>query len=167
MGIMKVQDPNLQLIRKYIPTDRVVPAEVFLKFNYPRCTISHFALTCSLIRNIFRTFRVCQNHPTFYASKLCSCPQVRIIDIAGLVRGASEGAGLGNKFLSHIRQVDALVNTIAFLLINQIHVVRCFHDDNVTHVDGSVDPVRDADIINTELVLADLQTVERSMQKKR
>ncbi|MGL4460939.1 MAG: redox-regulated ATPase YchF, partial [Planctomycetia bacterium] len=79
---------------------------------------------------------------------------VRVVDIAGIVRGASEGAGLGNKFLSHIRTVDAI-----------LHVVRCFIDDDIQHVDGSVDPIRDIDTIDTELMLADLQTVEQSRDK--
>ena len=73
---------------------------------------------------------------------------VRIVDIAGIVRGASSGEGLGNKFLSHIREVDAV-----------LHVVRCFDDPDVTHVDGGVDPIRDIDTIDTELCLADLETV--------
>ncbi|MFA9556257.1 redox-regulated ATPase YchF [Evansella sp. AB-rgal1] len=71
-------------------------------------------------------------------------------DIAGIVEGASKGEGLGNKFLSHIRQVDAIS-----------HVVRCFVDDNITHVSGSVDPIRDIQIINLELILADLESVEK------
>jgi hypothetical protein len=79
---------------------------------------------------------------------------VEIVDIAGLVRGASEGEGLGNKFLANIREVDAIV-----------HVVRCFDDADVTHVEGSVDPERDVDIINTELLLADLHTVEKRLEK--
>jgi GTP-binding protein YchF len=83
---------------------------------------------------------------------------LRLVDIAGIVRGASTGAGLGNKFLSHIREVDAIVQ-----------VVRCFEKapggEDVTHVDGTVDPVRDMDTINAELILADLQTVENSYAK--
>ncbi|MFP4143578.1 MAG: redox-regulated ATPase YchF [Phycisphaeraceae bacterium] len=79
---------------------------------------------------------------------------LRLVDIAGLVRGASEGEGLGNKFLSHIRNVDAIV-----------HVVRCFADENVTHVDGAVDPIRDIETIDTELMLADLATVESALDK--
>ncbi|MCE7790979.1 redox-regulated ATPase YchF [Salipaludibacillus sp. CUR1] len=75
-------------------------------------------------------------------------------DIAGIVEGASKGEGLGNKFLSHIRQVDAIS-----------HVVRCFNDDNVTHVSGSVDPIRDIQVINLELILADLETVEKRIGK--
>jgi hypothetical protein len=79
---------------------------------------------------------------------------VSFVDIAGLVKGASEGEGLGNQFLSNIREVDAIVN-----------VVRCFEDDDVTHVMGSVDPVRDREIINLELVLSDLQVVERRIER--
>ena len=79
---------------------------------------------------------------------------LRLVDIAGLVKGASQGEGLGNKFLSHIRGVDAV-----------LHVVRCFEDPNVTHVDGSVDPIRDIETIDTELMLADLQSVEGSVDK--
>ncbi|WP_071583960.1 redox-regulated ATPase YchF, partial [Bacillus licheniformis] len=71
-------------------------------------------------------------------------------DIAGIVKGASKGEGLGNKFLSHIRQVDAIC-----------HVVRCFADDNITHVSGKVDPISDIETINLELILADLETVEK------
>ncbi|MCE3231754.1 MAG: redox-regulated ATPase YchF [Rickettsiaceae bacterium] len=76
--------------------------------------------------------------------------QLEFVDIAGLVKGASKGEGLGNKFLSHIREVDAIV-----------HVVRCFEDGDITHVEGSVDPLRDAEIIETELILADLESVEK------
>lgn len=79
---------------------------------------------------------------------------LHLLDIAGLVRGASEGEGLGNKFLSHIREVDAI-----------LHVVRCFEDEDITHVDGSVGPVRDIETIDTELLLADLQSVEPSLDK--
>ena len=79
---------------------------------------------------------------------------VEFVDIAGLVKGASKGEGLGNKFLSHIREVDAIVQ-----------VVRCFEDSNVVHVDGSIDPVRDADTINLELVLSDLEAVEKRLEK--
>ena len=81
---------------------------------------------------------------------------VRIVDIAGLVRGASEGQGLGNKFLSHIREVDAI-----------LHVVRCFEDPDVMHVDGKPDPIRDIETIDTELALADLGVVESSLERLR
>ena len=76
--------------------------------------------------------------------------QLEFVDIAGLVRGASQGQGLGNQFLGHIREVDAIA-----------HVLRCFGDDNVVHVEGSVDPVRDAEVVETELMLADLDSLER------
>ena len=79
---------------------------------------------------------------------------VEFVDIAGLVKGASKGEGLGNKFLSNIRTTDAIV-----------HVVRCFEDSNVTHVEGSTDPLRDIDIINLELVMADIEMVERRIDK--
>lgn len=79
---------------------------------------------------------------------------VEIVDIAGLVKGASKGEGLGNKFLANIRETDAI-----------IHVLRCFDDDNITHVDGSVNPVRDKEVIDIELQLKDLETVESRIQK--
>lgn len=89
-----------------------------------------------------------------FKSKKIVPAAMRFVDIAGLVAGASKGEGLGNKFLSHIRQVDAIAQ-----------VVRCFDDPNVTHVSGSVDPIRDIEIINTELCLADLDTVEKRRQR--
>lgn len=79
---------------------------------------------------------------------------MRFVDIAGLVKGASQGEGLGNKFLAHIREVDAIAQ-----------VVRCFEDENVTHVAGKVDPLGDIEVINTELALADLETVERRIER--
>ena len=79
---------------------------------------------------------------------------IEFVDIAGLVKGASRGEGLGNKFLSHIREVDAIV-----------HVVRCFIDDNVTHVEDTVDPVRDINIINLELILSDMEAIEKRLDK--
>lgn len=82
--------------------------------------------------------------------------RVEFVDIAGLVKGASKGEGLGNQFLANIREVDAIV-----------HVVRCFDDENIIHVSGSVDPVRDIDVINLELALADLAQVERRMERTR
>jgi ribosome-binding ATPase len=79
---------------------------------------------------------------------------MEFVDIAGLVKGASKGEGLGNQFLGHIRQVDAIA-----------HIVRCFEDENVVHVDGSVDPLRDVEVIQTELNLADLDTVEKRISR--
>ena len=80
--------------------------------------------------------------------------QMEFVDIAGLVSGASQGEGLGNQFLGHIRQVEAIA-----------HVIRCFEDDNIVHVDGSIDPLRDREVINTELILADLETVRKRFEK--
>jgi GTP-binding protein YchF len=79
--------------------------------------------------------------------------QIEFVDIAGLVRGASKGEGLGNQFLAHIREVDAI-----------IHLLRCFEDDDITHVEGGIDPLRDAEIIETELMLADLESLEKRIQ---
>ncbi len=80
--------------------------------------------------------------------------QITFVDIAGLIRGASKGEGLGNQFLGHIRAVDAVA-----------HVVRCFENDNVIHVDGNVDPIRDVETIDTELILSDLESVQKQFQK--
>jgi len=89
-----------------------------------------------------------------YHPKKATHATIEFLDIAGLVKGASRGEGLGNKFLSHIREVDAIV-----------HVVRCFEDSNVVHVDGSVDPLRDMETINLELIFADMDTVQRRGEK--
>ncbi|MBV8780824.1 MAG: redox-regulated ATPase YchF [Phycisphaerae bacterium] len=106
IGVVSVPDDRLTEIEKFIPTEKIIPA------------------------------------------------QVRIVDIAGIVRGASTGEGLGNKFLSHIREVDAI-----------LHVVRCFAGTDILHVEGTVDPIRDIDTIDTELMLADLETVSASLDK--
>src|SRR5437588_5684435 len=106
VGVVAVPDERLGVIRQFIKTEKILPA------------------------------------------------QVRIVDIAGIVRGASTGEGLGNKFLSHIREVDAI-----------LHVVRCFAGGDVIHVEGTVDPIRDIDTIDTELALADLETVSSSLDK--
>jgi len=81
---------------------------------------------------------------------------IEFVDIAGLVKGASKGEGLGNKFLSHIREVDAIT-----------HVVRCFEDENIIHVDGSIGPVRDIEVINMELILSDMEIIEKRIDKTR
>lgn len=91
-----------------------------------------------------------------YDSKKITPTVLEFVDIAGLVKGASHGEGLGNKFLSHIREVDAIV-----------HVVRCFDDENITHVDGSVDPLRDIETIDLELIFADMETVQKRSAKAR
>ncbi|MBQ7146717.1 MAG: redox-regulated ATPase YchF [Lachnospiraceae bacterium] len=90
----------------------------------------------------------------FYKSKKITPAVIEFVDIAGLVKGASKGEGLGNQFLAAIREVDAI-----------LHVVRCFEDGNVVHVDGSVDPVRDIETIQLELILADLEVLERRIAK--
>lgn len=89
-----------------------------------------------------------------YHSKKVTHAVIEFVDIAGLVKGASKGEGLGNQFLSNIREVDAIV-----------HVVRCFEDDNVVHVDGSVDPLRDIETINLELIFSDIEILERRIAK--
>src|SRR5438034_3950905 len=84
--------------------------------------------------------------------------QLEFVDIAGLVRGASQGQGLGNQFLGYLREIDAIA-----------HILRCFDDDNIVHVEGSVDPIRDAETVETELMLADLDSLERrtlALQKR-
>src|ERR1700710_496305 len=78
--------------------------------------------------------------------------QIEVVDIAGLVRGASKGEGLGNQFLANIREVDAI-----------IHVLRCFEDSDITHVEGSIDPLRDIEVVETELMLSDLDSLERRL----
>ena len=89
-----------------------------------------------------------------YQPKKFTPAVIEFVDIAGLVKGASQGEGLGNKFLSNIRNTDAIV-----------HVVRCFDNANVTHVEGSTDPLRDIDIINLELIMADLEMIDRRLEK--
>ncbi|NLM36677.1 MAG: redox-regulated ATPase YchF, partial [Firmicutes bacterium] len=91
-----------------------------------------------------------------YNPKKVTPATVEFVDIAGLVKGASRGEGLGNKFLAHIREVDAI-----------LHVVRCFAEDNIVHVEGSIDPQRDVEIINLELILADLETLGKRVEKAR
>ena len=89
-----------------------------------------------------------------YNSKKVTHAVIEFVDIAGLVKGASKGEGLGNQFLANVRETDAIV-----------HVVRCFEDTNVVHVDGSVDPLRDIETINLELIFADLEVIERRLAK--
>lgn len=116
--------------------------------NYPFCTIEPNVGVVPVPDA--RLARLAQ----LYSPKKVTPATIEFVDIAGLVRGASRGEGLGNKFLSHIREVDAVV-----------HVVRCFADENVVHVDGSVDPARDRETINLELIFADLETVERRIER--
>ncbi|MGI6193504.1 MAG: redox-regulated ATPase YchF [Christensenellales bacterium] len=116
--------------------------------NYPFCTIEPnvgiVAVPDSRLDDLAKMY-----NPEKYTPAT-----IEFVDIAGLVKGASRGEGLGNKFLSHIREVDAVV-----------HVVRCFEDENVVHVDGSVNPERDAETINLELIFSDLETLEKRMAK--
>ncbi len=116
--------------------------------NYPFCTIDPNVGVVS-VPDIRMDYLAEMYHPAKFTPAI-----VEFVDIAGLVKGASRGEGLGNKFLSHIREVDAI-----------LHVVRCFEDGNVTHVDGSVDSVRDAETINYELIFADMETVEKRLTR--
>lgn len=116
--------------------------------NFPFCTIEpNVGVIPVPDQRIQRLVELCNPRSVVPAT-------VEIVDIAGLVKGASKGEGLGNKFLANIRETDAI-----------LHVVRCFDDDNIVHVDGSVDPIRDIEVINTELQLKDLETVEARMAK--
>ncbi|MEG2456601.1 MAG: redox-regulated ATPase YchF, partial [Clostridia bacterium] len=116
--------------------------------NYPFCTIEPNVGVVAVPDE--RLIKLAE----LYNSKKITPTSLEFVDIAGLVKGASRGEGLGNKFLSHIREVDAIV-----------HVVRCFDDDNITHVDGKVDPLRDIETINYELIFADMDTVEKRLAK--
>ena len=116
--------------------------------NFPFCTIEpNVGVITVPDDRLTKLVEMCQPKSVVPAT-------VEIVDIAGLVKGASKGEGLGNKFLANIRETDAI-----------LHVLRCFDDDNITHVDGSVDPVRDKEIIDYELQLKDLETVEARIAK--
>lgn len=116
--------------------------------NYPFCTIEPNVGVVDVADN--RLNELAQLYKT---NKIIPA-QIEFVDIAGLVKGASEGAGLGNKFLSHIKEVDAIV-----------HVVRCFQNDKIIHIEGSVDAIRDIETINLELILADIDTVTKRIDK--
>lgn len=116
--------------------------------NYPFCTID------PNIGMVSVPDKRLQPLTELYHAKKTLPAVVEFVDIAGLVRGASKGEGLGNQFLSHIRQVDAIV-----------HVVRCFENENIVHVEGSVEPVRDIETINLELILADIDHVNRRLER--
>lgn len=116
--------------------------------NYPFCTIDpNVGIVTVPDERLDELERIYQSKSKINAT-------IEFFDIAGLVKGASKGEGLGNQFLSHIREVEAIV-----------HVVRCFEDENVIHVDGSVDPIRDIDTINYELILSDLDILQRRIKK--
>ena len=114
--------------------------------NYPFCTIEPNVGIVAVPDE--RLPKLAQ----MYNTKKITPAVVEFVDIAGLVKGASKGEGLGNKFLSHIRETDAICE-----------VVRCFEDSNVVHVDGSVDPIRDIETINLELIFADIETVDKRL----
>ena len=116
--------------------------------NYPFCTIEPNVGMVSVPDKRLDTLAE-MYHPQKFTPAV-----IEFVDIAGLVKGASKGEGLGNKFLSHIREVDAVV-----------HVVRCFNNDDIIHVEGSVDPARDIETINLELILSDLEILERRLDK--
>lgn len=116
--------------------------------NYPFCTIEPNVGVVSVPDKRLDVLE------KMYNPKKKIYAPIEFYDIAGLVKGASKGEGLGNKFLSHIREVESIV-----------HVVRAFNDDNVVHVEGSVDPIRDIEIINLELILSDLEIIERRLEK--
>ena len=116
--------------------------------NYPFCTIEPNVGVVAVPDGRLEVLT------KLYNSKKTTPASVRFVDIAGLVKGASKGEGLGNKFLEHIRQVDAIA-----------HVVRCFEDENITHVADTIDPLRDIDTIQTELCLADLDVVDKRLAK--
>nr|MCR4724687.1 redox-regulated ATPase YchF [Clostridia bacterium] len=116
--------------------------------NYPFCTIEpNVGVVTVPDPRITKLHEIYNSKKTVYAT-------IEFCDIAGLVKGASKGEGLGNKFLGHIREVEAIV-----------HVVRCFADDNVVHVEGSINPVRDIETIDTELILSDMEILERRIAK--
>jgi len=116
--------------------------------NYPFCTIEpNKAIVPVPDDRLEKIAAICKPPQVIHAV-------VEFIDIAGLVRGASKGEGLGNQFLGNIREVDAI-----------LHVVRCFEDENIVHVDGAVDPLRDIGVVETELILADLQSLEKRLDR--
>ena len=116
--------------------------------NYPFCTIEpNVGVVTVPDERVTRLSEIYHSKKTIYTT-------IEFCDIAGLVKGASRGEGLGNKFLGHIREVEAIV-----------HVVRCFEDSNVVHVDGRIDPISDIETINMELILSDMEVLERRIQK--
>jgi GTP-binding protein YchF len=141
-GIVGLPNVGKSTIFNALTASRV-PAE-----NYPFCTIDPHVGIVPLPDPRLKELE------KIYKPDVVTPATVEFTDIAGLVKGASKGEGLGNKFLGQIKQVGAI-----------IHVIRCFDDDNIVHVEGTVDPVRDADLIETELLLADLATLDRRLIK--
>lgn len=145
LGVGIVGLPNVGKSTLFNALTRTQHAEAA---NYPFCTIEPNKATVPVPDDrLEQVAAVCKPAQIIHAT-------VDFIDIAGLVRGASKGEGLGNKFLANIREVDAI-----------LHVVRCFEDEDVVHVEGAVDPLRDVGIVETELVLADLQSLEKRMER--
>jgi len=124
-------------------TKKQVPAE-----NYPFCTIDPHVGVVEVYDERLEHLAKLSNSNKIVPANVC------FVDIAGLVKGASQGEGLGNQFLSNIRETDAI-----------LHIVRCFENENIVHVEGSINPVNDVEVITTELVLADLQMAENAYQK--
>ena len=142
-GIVGLPNVGKSTLFNAVTRSHKAPAE-----NYPFCTIEPNLGVVTVpeprLEPLAQIARVNTLIPT----------TIEFVDIAGLVKGSSHGEGLGNKFLSHIREVDAIV-----------HVVRCFEDPDIVHVTGGLDPVRDIEIVNTELVLADIETVKKRREK--
>jgi ribosome-binding ATPase len=142
-GIIGLPNVGKSTLFNAVTRSHKAPAE-----NYPFCTIEPNLGVVSVpdprLPQLGKVVKVGTLIPTAF----------EFVDIAGLVKGASHGEGLGNKFLSHVREVDAL-----------IHVVRCFEDPDIVHVTGDIDPVRDIEIVTTELVLADLETIKKRLDK--
>src|SRR5579859_421095 len=142
-GIIGLPNVGKSTLFNALTRSHKAPAE-----NYPFCTIEPnlgvVAVPEDRLPPLAKIAKVTTTIPT----------AIEFVDIAGLVKGAAQGEGLGNKFLSHIREVDALVQ-----------VVRCFEDPDIVHVTGSIDPVRDIELITTELVLADLEAIQKRKEK--
>ena len=117
--------------------------------NFPFCTIDpNVGSVIVPDERLDKISKISQSRKKIYAS-------ISFVDIAGLVKGASKGEGLGNKFLSHIREVDAIA-----------HLIRCFESEKIQNVNNSVDPLRDIEIVETEMLLADLESVQNRLEKK-